>query len=120
MASNTSPGLAGAGGADSVQLNLRLPASLVLGLATAIVVIVVLGVLSWSALQEQFRTREDTMATLNVDAAVNVVLAGIVDAETGQRGFLITRIDDYLQPFIQARTRLRADLERLLVLVEDD
>src|SRR5690606_14328432 len=42
------------------------------------------------------------------------------DAETGQRGFLITRREDYLQPFLAARTRLRADMERLMVLVEDD
>jgi CheY-like chemotaxis protein/CHASE3 domain sensor protein len=120
MASNTSPGSAGTGGIDSVRLNLRLPPALVFGLATAIFVILLLGLLSWSALQEQFRARQETMATLNVDAAINAVLSGIVNAETGQRGFLITRNDDHLQPFIEARARVRADLERLLVLVEDD
>ena len=75
-------------------------------------VIVLLGTLSWVALRDQFATREETMATLNVDAATNAVLAGIIDAETGQRGYLITRVGDYLEPFVQARARLRADLAR--------
>src|SRR5690606_11297139 len=121
MASNTSSGIAKAGDAvEIVRLNLRLPPSLVVGLATAIVVIVLVGVLSWAALQDQFQTRQDTIAALDVDAAVNTVLSGVKDAETGQRGFLITRREDYLQPYLAARTRLRADLERLLVLVDDD
>src|SRR5690606_26912001 len=120
MASSTSPGVAASGDAVDSRLNTRLPPGMVLGIATALFVIALLGALSWAALRDQFATREDTMATLNVDSATNAVLAGITEAETGQRGFLITRSEEYLQPFVQARVRLRTDLERLLVLVEDD
>ena len=120
MASNTS-GVAVSGDAiDSARLNLRPAPSLVIGVATAMVTILVLAVLSWVALEDQFKTREDTMATLNMDSAINAVLAGITSAETGQRGYLITRAPNFLEPFIQARTQVRADLERLLVLAEGD
>jgi len=37
----------------------------------------------------------------------------VKDAETGQRGFIITGDESYLQPFAQATERLPADLEKL-------
>lgn len=121
MSPIASEGIAGPALDDAgVRLNRRLPASLVVGTATAISVVVLLAALAWVALQEQYRAREATMATLTTDAAINAVMKGITDAETGQRGFLLTQREDYLQPFLEARTRLRADMESLLVLMQGD
>jgi PAS domain S-box-containing protein len=39
--------------------------------------------------------------------------SGVKDAETGQRGFIITGAESYLQPFQEASQRLPADLEEL-------
>src|SRR5690606_9884042 len=98
---STFPWIARSGDApDSARLNLRPAPSLVLGVATAVFVIILLGMLSWVSLADQYKTREDTMATLNMDSAVNAVLAGITSAETGQRGYLITRTEGFLEPFI--------------------
>lgn len=121
MSPIASEGIAGPALDDAgVRLNRRLPARLVVGTATAISVVVLLAALAWVALQEQYRAREATMATLTTDAAINAVMKGITDAETGQRGFLLTQREDYLQPFLEARTRLRADMESLLVLMQGD
>jgi PAS domain S-box-containing protein len=41
------------------------------------------------------------------------MLSTLTDAETGQRGYLLTGNPDYLAPYEAARTRLPADFERL-------
>ena len=43
-----------------------------------------------------------------------------MDAETGQRGFLLTGKDEFLEPYDAARTRLGEDLSRLKRLTEDN
>src|SRR6476620_2738438 len=40
----------------------------------------------------------------------------VKDAETGQRGFIITGAENYLEPFDQAAKRLPAELQRLTQL----
>ena len=42
------------------------------------------------------------------------------DAETGQRGFLLTRDDRYLEPYREAQAQLTPSLERLRVLAGDE
>ncbi len=46
-------------------------------------------------------------------AAIDAVLSAMVDAETGQRGFLLTDNDSYLEPYERARENLPRLLERL-------
>ncbi|MDQ2640746.1 MAG: CHASE3 domain-containing protein, partial [Pseudomonadota bacterium] len=121
MASDTSPPIAASGDfADSVRLDTRLPPRLVLGVAAAIVAIVLIAALSMRAISEQNRNRSETMHTMDVVAAINLVLSGLKDAETGQRGYLLTGIEDYLQPYNTGRVRLPADIERLQTLLMDD
>lgn len=49
------------------------------------------------------------------------VVTGILDAETGQRGFLLTGgREPYLEPYTRAREKLKADFVELLRLMEKD
>lgn len=50
--------------------------------------------------------------------AAQQVLAATQDAETGQRGFLLTGRAYYLEPFQQARVRVTTALDRLSALAE--
>ncbi len=45
--------------------------------------------------------------------SIDSALMALVDAETGERGFLLTGQDSYLQPYVAALPRLRQDLEQL-------
>ena len=56
-----------------------------------------------------------TVARQQVNA-VNDVLDGLQDAETGQRGFLLTLQPSYLAPYEQAVARLQPALDRLAAL----
>ncbi|HSM96130.1 MAG TPA: CHASE3 domain-containing protein [Rhizomicrobium sp.] len=51
--------------------------------------------------------------------SLRAVLGDAVDAETGQRGYLLTRTPGYLQPFHAAEARLDRDLDRLQGLTRD-
>ena len=56
----------------------------------------------------------------SVRTLASTVLGALLDAETGQRGFLLTQADRYLEPYEQARQQLTNDLSRLRALAADD
>lgn len=51
---------------------------------------------------------------------VESVLASAVDAETGERGFLISGMETYLEPYTIARRDLPGELDRLQALTADN
>jgi len=58
--------------------------------------------------------------TLEVENRLNRVRILVTDAETGQRGFLLTRQPDYLAPYTAAVRDLPAQLERLKAATSDN
>lgn len=44
---------------------------------------------------------------------INQLLSSLVDAETGQRGYILTGLDSYLEPYTRAGARLDEQLARL-------
>lgn len=57
--------------------------------------------------------------TLRVQEQLSSVLSRLQDAETGQRGYLVTRDAIYLQPYFDGRRRIGAELAELRGLVAD-
>lgn len=51
-----------------------------------------------------------TQATL---LAINQLRASVIDAETGQRGYILTGLDSYLEPYTQATARFDEQLSQL-------
>lgn len=45
--------------------------------------------------------------------AINQLRASLVDAETGQRGYILTGLDSYLEPYTQATARFDGELSQL-------
>jgi PAS domain S-box-containing protein len=67
-----------------------------------------------------YRTLQDVRATYRLgeqvraeNSAADTVLSTLKDAETGQRGFLLTGEADFLEPYLAARARVATDLARL-------
>lgn len=48
-----------------------------------------------------------------LQADISGVLKDLIDMETGQRGYLLTANDSYLQPYADAKGRISSDLARL-------
>lgn len=65
-------------------------------------------------------TREQVRHSLDVTTAIDDLMLDLQDLETGQRGYLITGDQAYLEPFEAARRRFGADLDALRTLVPDN
>ena len=66
------------------------------------------------------RATEWVEHTLRVQATTNEVLALAIDAETGQRGYLLTRDTAYLSPYNAATLAVSDRLDKLKSLVSDN
>jgi signal transduction histidine kinase len=58
--------------------------------------------------------------TLEVENQVSLVLSRLQDAETGERGYLLARRREFLDPYRAAVETSRGDLDRLATLVADN
>jgi two-component system cell cycle sensor histidine kinase/response regulator CckA len=88
----------------------------VAALATAVVALLVASLLAyqdWQRNRALFVEHNDVRLILELNEAV---LNGMRDAETGQRGFLLTGRAEYLQPYNAALAQIPGELERISAL----
>ncbi len=84
----------------------------------AVLIVAVLAVVALSASQP--RAYGWINHTLQVENQVRTVFARLVDAEAGQRGYLLTGREDYLEPYKAASDKLDGDVATLHKLVADN
>jgi signal transduction histidine kinase/CHASE3 domain sensor protein/ActR/RegA family two-component response regulator len=84
-----------------------------LGLLAIIVIV------SYQTTERFVAASEETAATSRLLLELERTLSTMRDLETGQRGFLITGDESYLQPYAEALVRIRTDGDRLLALAAD-
>jgi PAS domain S-box-containing protein len=96
--------------------------SLIVGyaLVAAIVVLVLSGIIGWRAAQSSIAASE--AIARNKDTLLNLdrTLSAVRDAESGQRGYLLTDKDSYLQPYNEAVAGLPSRLSQLRASVSGD
>jgi len=84
-----------------------------LSLALAGVVVIAIGFFAYAS-NRAFRVSvEQADSTHQVVDTTNALLSALKDAETGQRGFLLTGEDRYLEPYRQAIAQIPPELEKL-------
>lgn len=91
-----------------------------LGFALAILTIFMTAFMSWRSQQEQSATADAMASTLVVQEQIQALGSAIKDAETGQRGYLLTGVDTYLLPFNTAQVVLPLAVQRLRVSWADN
>jgi methyl-accepting chemotaxis protein len=89
------------------------------GLAAALALTVMITVAERTRRDVQ-RSIEAVDHTLDVQKAFNLVLKDMLDAETGQRGFLLTGSASYLPPYRQAQRAMATHLDSLETLTVSD
>src|SRR5215472_8359512 len=82
-------------------------------LALAGVLVIVTGILAYAADAAFRSSSEQADITRQVVDTTNSLLSWLKDAETGQRGFLLTGEERYLEPYRQAVTEITPDLDTL-------
>src|SRR5579872_3464274 len=97
-----------------------LPTATLVGYGIAIAAIVVMAVLSYSALRNNLGNAQRVTHTLRLVEQLQALLSTIKDAETGQRGFLLTGDEAYLEPYTNAKAALAGEIAAALDLVSAD
>ena len=90
-----------------------LPAGTVAALLVAVGAVALIAVLALRSMQGSSAAAEHATAMREQLRALRDVLLTLQDAETGQRGFLLTGEEVYLKPFLDARARLSPQLDAL-------
>lgn len=83
-------------------------------------IVLLLGLFTYGALAATRAARGGVIGTHRAIEATQAVLQDVTDAETGQRGFIITADEQYLEPYHSALNHLGADTVRLRTLVGSD
>ena len=91
-----------------------------LGFVLAGAILVAVGWLSYLQMLRLDQSRQLATQTLIVREEIEVLLSLLKDAETGQRGFLITGNAEYLTPYESATRAIGPHLDRLRELVGGD
>jgi len=84
-----------------------------LSLLIALLLVVFTAIFTYRAWAAFERTRQEALLTRQVVDATTALNSSLTDAETGQRGFLLTGDDRYLDPYRQALTQIPASLDAL-------
>ncbi|WP_294052705.1 CHASE3 domain-containing protein [Sphingomonas sp.] len=105
-------------GADGNTVRARLdPGLIALLISFALLAAALVGALF--LVRGQLQAQHWVSHTLEVEEQLSSVLSGVQQAETGQRGYLITRDPAYLEPFTSGGHGLHRELAELRALVSD-
>ena len=97
-----------------------LPPGPLLGFVLAVAAVVFIAMLTYQALQARSAAAHRVTHSLEVVERLQAILSLVKDLETGQRGFLLTGEDRYLEPNINAKAQLPQQLKNARDLIGDD
>jgi CheY-like chemotaxis protein/signal transduction histidine kinase/CHASE3 domain sensor protein len=100
------------------QVDLPLPPSTLVGLIIAIVAIALIAFVTYQALRAREAAAARVTSTLEIIQQLEAVRSSLTDAETGQRGYLLTGEERYLEPFNEARGSLPGEIAQLKMLMQ--
>ena len=92
---------------------------IIIGFGAALAILILVSVVSFTSLSQNGKDRALVTHTYVVMEKLDAVLANLIDAETGQRGFLITGDSNYLESYRDASKRVDAEIGTLHRLTAD-
>ena len=90
------------------------------GFGITLAIFVIVGTVSYQSVTKQTDAASWVAHTREVQNQLTELLASVQDAETGQRGYVITGIDSYLAPYTDGSARAEEIRRHLAQLVEDN
>ncbi|MDM4769497.1 response regulator [Solimonas sp. SE-A11] len=95
-----------------------LPPRATLAFAVAVMAVISIAGMSFSALQARSASREAIARTMTTLESLQRAISAVKDAETGQRGFLLTGEEPYLAPHSQATAQIPGEIQGLRNLMK--
>jgi CheY-like chemotaxis protein/signal transduction histidine kinase/CHASE3 domain sensor protein len=101
----------------AVRTNLPLPPKTLIGFLLAVTAVAIIAVLSYQSLQATTVSAANLTQTIEVLGRLESLLSTLIDAETGQRGFLLTGEESYLAPYTDAKDALPEEIKSMRALL---
>ena len=101
----------------AVRSAMPLPPKTLIGFLLAVVAVAIIALLSYQSLQTTTSTATGLTQAVQTLGRLGALLSTIKDAETGQRGFLLTGEEGYLGPYTDAKDALSDDFKSLNALL---
>jgi len=92
---------------------------LVLGFGIALLLLVVLGGVAYVNTNALLEVRSAARHTIEVQLQIEQLQIRLLDAETGQRGYLLTGEESYLQPYQAAIDNIERSLSEVVTMTQD-
>jgi methyl-accepting chemotaxis protein len=99
---------------------MKIRPKILIAFAVPTVVMLIVGAVNLGALNRSLATANAVRHTDQVIAGADTVLKSVIDAETGERGFVITRAETFLAPFTDGNTTFQLTAAQLKALVSDN
>jgi CHASE3 domain sensor protein/ABC-type transporter Mla subunit MlaD len=90
------------------------------GFSLAGLILLIVAAVSYKTTEDLIRNQVMVSHTHQVRTNLALILSDITDAEAGQRGFILTGIDSYLEPYVAAVTSIEATMARVKQLTVDN
>lgn len=101
-------------------MNKSFLRNLQIALGISLILVLASSVASYLSIQDQIEDRNNVEHSRKVIAAANKVLHDLQDAETGQRGYLITGGESFLEPYQKGLNQIPISLQKTQDLVADN
>jgi CheY-like chemotaxis protein/CHASE3 domain sensor protein len=102
------------------RMGAPLPPGPLLGFVVAVAAVAFIALLTYRALQTRSDAAGRVTHTLQVMDQLQTIMSFAKDAETGQRGYLLTGEEPYLEPFSSAKAQLPDEIRKAYDLVDSD
>ncbi|MDB6068537.1 MAG: multi-sensor hybrid histidine kinase [Pedosphaera sp.] len=83
------------------------------GFGTALVVLILISMVSYRSIQDFSRVADSRQRAERAVKSLKVVFSELQDAETGQRGFLITGQERYLEPYFKGISAITQEVTKV-------
>lgn len=90
------------------------------GFATALLFLIVIGLVTYRSTTHATETADWVAHSHEVLRKVDTLLQMLVDAETGQRGYIISSQEPYLEPYESATSAVMQAMKDLRALTKDN
>src|ERR1700742_1119221 len=105
---------------EARSLKFTVGRKLGLGIGISMGIFLLIGILSYRNIELMIENDKWTQHSQEVLNKVAQVMADMVDAETGQRGFVLTGEDKYLAPYEAAAVNIGKNIETVKTLTADN
>jgi len=102
------------------RLTKRSKSNLLIGFGCSLFILIISSILSYLSINQLLVSQQAVEHTTEVENSLNSLISRMKDAETGQRGFLLTGDDSFLEPYNGAKAEITDLFNHVQLLTIDN